>query len=65
MIKGDTLYSISRKFKTDLYSLSVLNKLDNINQIKVNQKILIPDVVLNVKKNKKSKKSLKKRIIKK
>ena len=61
MIKGDTLYSISRKFKTDLYSLSVLNKLDNINQIKVNQKILIPDVVLNVKKKQKKQKITKKK----
>ena len=52
------MYSISRKFKSDIFSLSSLNRLNNVNQIKVNQKILIPDnfsKVIEKKINKKKK----------
>ena len=64
--KGDTLYSISRKFKSDIFSLSSLNRLNNVNQIKVNQKILIPDnfsKVIEKKINKKKRLSYQKKML--
>ena len=64
--KGDTLYSISRKYKTDLFVVAKFNNLQNVNQINVKQKLIIPDYL--VEKNSKKKKTrnyLKKKKIKK
>merc|ERR1712159_341462 len=41
--KGDTLYSISRKYRTDVFTVSRFNNLINVNQIYTNQKLIIPD----------------------
>ena len=39
--KGETLYSISRKYKTDIFSIRKFNKLKNTNIIEINQKLVI------------------------
>ena len=41
--EGETLYAISRRYKTDLFSIAKFNKLKNVNQINANQKLIIPD----------------------
>ena len=40
--KGDTLYSISRKYQTNVFHLSELNNISNVNNIKVGQDLVIP-----------------------
>ncbi|CAI9388814.1 LysM peptidoglycan-binding domain-containing protein [Bacillus sp. T2.9-1] len=41
-IRGDTLYEISRKYKTTIKVLTTYNQIANPNLIKVGQKIKIP-----------------------
>ena len=40
--KGDSLYSIAKKFSTDIEKIKDINSL-NTNKLTVNQKLLIPD----------------------
>lgn len=42
--KGDTLYKISREFNTTVDAISKLNDIQNINLIRVGQKLIIPEV---------------------
>ena len=41
--KGDSLYSISRKYKTTVQELIDLNNLDN-NTLKIGQKLIVPSI---------------------
>ena len=66
--RGDTLYSISRKYRTDVFTVSRFNNLKNANQIYTNQKLIIPDHFESKKKvvrkfKKKETKKVKKKII--
>ena len=60
--KGDTLYSISRKYETNIFELSKINNIKDINNLVEGQKLKISNGVFHKKKLKPLKiKSIKKK----
>ena len=62
--KGETLYSISRFYKSDLFFIARFNNLKNVDRIYVNQKLVIPGH-FSVKKKSKTPKKKKAYLVKK
>ncbi|MAH78332.1 MAG: peptidase M23 [Rickettsiales bacterium] len=64
VLKGETIYSISRKYDVDRYQLSKVNKLTSENKIFVGNRLFIPSTKKILKKEKitvKKKKNIKKK----
>ena len=42
VVKGETLYSISRYYETTVFTLAKYNNIKNVNNIKVGKELIIP-----------------------
>ena len=64
VVKGETLYSISRYYETTVFTLAKYNNIKNVNNIKVGKELIIPKKVKKKKiKNKKWDSNFKKKKI--
>ena len=55
VVKGETLYSISRYYETTVFTLAKYNNIKNVNNIKVGKELIIPKRIEKIKKIKKKK----------
>ena len=55
VVKGETLYSISRYYETTVFTLAKYNNIKNVNNIKVGKELIIPKRSEKIKKIKKKK----------
>ena len=53
VVKGETLYSISRYYETTVFTLAKYNNIKNVNNIKVGKELIIPKRSEKIKKIKK------------